>query len=287
MKEDIDLGGALGPEARSIIHDADGVDSPKLADKERVRGRLAAAIGSSIVGGAAATTAAAAKAGAGAAAVAATKGGTAALGGGLALKLLAGLALMGTVTAAYVMGQRSETGVTRSAPGAPAPASSAQSVSPEPSPEPVPGAPAAAADVSLTPAAPAPAHAVGAPRAGAGAGAPLHPSLTGNSAPAEEVRPPPSVSAPAHEPEEGEASLLQRARTSDDTGNGVAALDALDAHERRFPAGLLADQRLAERVVALCTIAKSPATRDRAERFLAERPRSQQADRIRRVCGLP
>lgn len=88
-------------------------------------------------------------------------------------------------------------------------------------------------------------------------------------------------------PGEGEASLLERAQKANDAGDGVTALEALEAHERRFPAGLLAEQRHSERVVALCTIAKMPSTRERAEHFLAERPRSQQADRIRKACGLP
>lgn len=279
----------LGPEARELIDSAEGVDSPHASDKERVRARLAASIGASIVGVAA--TGAAAKSVSTVTAMAKGAGGGA-IGTTLLAKVLAVFAVGAAVSIGYVAGRRSETDATHRTPPEPtvvATGNGAPIATPPPTVVTTAVAPAGgeqpaqpsehSGDVPLAPAPGRPAHIAlpsphGQPTAAATAPAP---AMTTTAAPHSSTQP----------DGVGEAALLQRARTAIDSGDGVTALDALDAHERRFPGGLLADQRQAERVVALCTIAKGATTRERAEHFLAQRPRSQQADRIRRACGIP
>lgn len=281
----------LGPEARAIIDAADGVDSPAGDDKERVRARLAASIGASIVG-VAATTVAAKSVGAGTTVTAMAKGaGGGAVGSALLAKILTVFAVAGAVSVGYIAGRRSDSDATRLVTPPPSEIASGGVVQSSGvgtslvGVEPSSGATSEAQSPNgATTAVPQPAKA--SPMA-ATTGHGAAPAVAPSQAVAVAASAQPAASSSAAPEGEGEAALLQRARSAIDAGDGVTALDALDAHERRFPAGLLADQRQAERVVAMCTIAKGPTTRERAEHFLAQRPRSQQADRIRRACGLP
>lgn len=271
----------LGPEARAILDAAEGVDSPAPEDKERMRARLAAAIGASVVG--AAATGVAVK---GTTVTALSKGAGGVAGSALLAKILAAVLVVGAATAGYVIGRRADADAVRATPPEPSSVVASGAAQPVAEPTPVVTDPSSA-DSPTAPGAAAPPVAIRAPASTAAArpgSAPLAAtaSVVGSAAPA----PPHSAPVAAGETE-GEASLLQRARAAIDAGDGVTALDALDAHERRFPSGFLADQRQAERVVAMCTIAKVRETRESAEHFLAQRPRSQQADRIRRACGLP
>lgn len=274
----------LGPEARELIGAADGTDLPGRHAKERVRERLAAAIGGSIVGTAAASAVAKS---ASTSATAMAKGAGGGLASALFTKILAGVIVAGAVTVGYVAGRRSEPEATRHERTATPVVATGPAVPPTVAPT-ATAAPLTAPEQAVAPEERSSAQ-HGAPRsplplaATAARAVPAHPSESAAAAPL-----PTAPAATVTTPEaEGEAALLQRARAAIDAGDGVTALDALDAHERRFPSGLLADQRAAERVVALCTIAKGAVARERAEHFLAERPRSQQANRIRRACGLP
>lgn len=258
---------SLGPESRSIIDDAVGADLPASADKERVRGRLALKLG--VAAGVAATT------GVKAASAAAGGGGTAAL----ALKLFGifgGIAAIGAGVYVFQNDKSAERAVvpptptTLSAgPGVATTPPQGAPVAQPPAPEPTDDAPKAAGSASvstLSPAAPSARRAVVAPTASApAASAPVLPTA-----------------AP-----EGEAALIERAERAIAAGDGLTALGALDAHRRLHREGKLADQREALEPVALCTTARSSTAREAAERYLAAHPRSSQADRIRRVCGLP
>ena len=274
----------LGPSARDIIDAAEGTDLPAPSDKDRMRARLAASIGASIVGGAVAG-AAVKSVSASTTATAMLKGATGgAAGTTLLAKILAGAMVASALTVGYVAGRRSDVEATRAPSSAdpPAPASGRAPSTTTTIMTPPSASPAAPSTVEET-------TAVATSRVPAGA------SVVGQkpapaSVRATDVAPPAPAAAsapPINESTEGEAALLQRARTAIDAGDGVTALDALDAGDRRFPSGMLGDQRQAERIIAMCTIARVPLTKERAERFLADRPRSQQAERIRKACGVP
>ena len=53
-----------------------------------------------------------------------------------------------------------------------------------------------------------------------------------------------------------EVSLLSRAETALHSGKLEAALTLLDEHERKFTSGLLAEERIAARVQALCALGR-------------------------------
>jgi hypothetical protein len=65
-------------------------------------------------------------------------------------------------------------------------------------------------------------------------------------------------------------------------GDGARALRLADDHERRFPDGLLVEEREGARVVARCSSAPSAAA---ADEFLRAHPRSPMRVRILSVCG--
>ena len=97
---------------------------------------------------------------------------------------------------------------------------------------------------------------------------------------------------PAAEPTSGKASslveetaLLREAQTSLGAGDAAAALSRLDAMGARHPDGLLREERLAARVLALCATGRVEEARREAARFLAEAPLSIHAARVRASCA--
>jgi hypothetical protein len=82
-----------------------------------------------------------------------------------------------------------------------------------------------------------------------------------------------------------EAELLARAGAALKSGDPALALELLDEHAASFPAGVLIEEREAERVVVLCALGRTNAARGEAEKFLRERPRSPMAGRVRGSCG--
>lgn len=84
--------------------------------------------------------------------------------------------------------------------------------------------------------------------------APSAPSVTGNMA--------------------AERRLLDVARTALGRGNGVDALAACDEHARKFPSGLLAEEREAIAVQALVESKRVPEARVRSDRFRRSYPKS-------------
>jgi hypothetical protein len=82
-----------------------------------------------------------------------------------------------------------------------------------------------------------------------------------------------------------EARLLREAHAALSTGDAAHALALLDEHARAHPAGALAEERDAERVVVLCKLGRASEARTEARRFLAGRPDSPLAAGVRASCG--
>lgn len=100
--------------------------------------------------------------------------------------------------------------------------------------------------------------------------------------PSASVAPPASVTAADRLREETDG--VRRARKSLREGDTRAALAELDGLDRKFPAGLLEEEREVLRVEALFA-AKDPSASRRAERFLLERPQSVHVARIKALLG--
>lgn len=81
-----------------------------------------------------------------------------------------------------------------------------------------------------------------------------------------------------------EMQLLKRAHQAEAAGRPSEALSILAEHAKRFPNGKLAESREVARVIALCEAGQTQASRTAAERFLAARPNSPFASRVRGVC---
>jgi hypothetical protein len=98
------------------------------------------------------------------------------------------------------------------------------------------------------------------------------------------VDPPPSVAPPSIGEE---TALLMGAQTAIREGDSARALALLDEHARRFPTGMLAEERDASRVLALCAAGRTSEARELAGKFLAAHPRSPAASRVRNSCVGP
>lgn len=95
--------------------------------------------------------------------------------------------------------------------------------------------------------------------------------------------PPPSPSATALDEE---VALLRSAQQALKRGDAATALAELDALGARHPDGVLREERLTARVLALCAAGRVDEARDAGRLFLAEMPTSVQADRVRASCAL-
>ena len=65
------------------------------------------------------------------------------------------------------------------------------------------------------------------------------------------------------------------------------ALALFDEHARRFPTGVLADERDVERVTALCDLGRTAEARSVVSSFLRRRPDSPLTRRLLSSCGRP
>jgi hypothetical protein len=81
-----------------------------------------------------------------------------------------------------------------------------------------------------------------------------------------------------------ETRILREADRALRAGNSEAAIALLDEHAARFPDGVLAPERSAERLVAMCQTGKADAAT--ASRFLATRSGSPLAARVKQACGV-
>ena len=86
---------------------------------------------------------------------------------------------------------------------------------------------------------------------------------------------------------DAELTLLRDAKKALNDGDSSRALSILDEHQRKFPDGILAEERASTRVLALCAAGKTSDARAAAQDFLAKYPRSPSAPRIRASCGAP
>jgi len=82
-----------------------------------------------------------------------------------------------------------------------------------------------------------------------------------------------------------EIAALDRVRRALKQKDAIAALDALDAHRRRFPSGALHPEATALRVEALLARGDEAKARALAETFLAEHATSPLAPRVRALIG--
>jgi hypothetical protein len=95
---------------------------------------------------------------------------------------------------------------------------------------------------------------------------------------------PPSVS-PADGSLEAEVALVREAQAALAVGDAAKALSALDEHARRFPAGVMTEERQATRVLALCAAGLTADARAAGKAFLDAHPSSPAAQRVRSSCG--
>lgn len=119
---------------------------------------------------------------------------------------------------------------------------------------------------------------------------PPAPGATGSAAPE-----PPQVSSsarreaprslPRSQQLTAEIELLARVNVAVNAGDGKRALDLLGEYDRRFGAGILAEERVAGSVLALCAAGRAREARATAERFQRRWPRSPLLGRIEASCA--
>jgi hypothetical protein len=275
----------LSPEDRALLDAGASGDLPGDGDRDRVRRKLAARLG--------------AAAGVGTAAVATktASAATASAGVSLGAKLVAVLAVVGAVSggAAYVATRHAPPASNPGAPAAPpstpvlantanANANPSPIASAEPAPVAAPPPVATTTAPALAPAkAPAPPpHASGGIVRDVDFGAAASSATTGVDVSGAAA--PTSAGGPRDALAE-ETRLIRSAHAFVAAGDGAHALVVLDEHARRFPAGVLTEEREAERVLALCAAGRTADAKRAGSTFLAARPRSALAPRVRGSCG--
>jgi hypothetical protein len=85
---------------------------------------------------------------------------------------------------------------------------------------------------------------------------------------------------------DAELALLRSAHAALVEGHAEEALAALDEHASRFPDGMLAEDRAAQRILALCALGRSDAARDEGLRFVAHHPQSPHVGAVRNSCAF-
>jgi hypothetical protein len=83
-----------------------------------------------------------------------------------------------------------------------------------------------------------------------------------------------------------EVEILSRAGAELHAGQAEAALAALDEHQRNFPSGVLAQERLVARVRALCALGRLTEAKIELERLARTSPNSPHEARARKTCGF-
>ncbi len=94
-----------------------------------------------------------------------------------------------------------------------------------------------------------------------------------------------AVAATASDALTEEVRLLSKAERQLSDGLGDDALKTLGEHERRFPKGALAEERMAARVEALCALGRVAEARVDLSKLSRAFPRSAHLDGARRFCG--
>lgn len=101
---------------------------------------------------------------------------------------------------------------------------------------------------------------------------------------AEQSRPQPAPPRPPNRLAQ-EVEILSRAGADVRGGRAVAALLALEEHERKFPSGALAEERSAARVQALCALGRTKDAEAELARLARLSPTSAHSARARKACG--
>ena len=83
-----------------------------------------------------------------------------------------------------------------------------------------------------------------------------------------------------------EVRLMSKAEQQLSAGHPAEALTTLGEHERRFPSGALAEERLAARVQSLCALGRVYEARTDLAKLARAYPGSPHFDRARRFCGI-
>jgi hypothetical protein len=251
---------SLSPEDRDLLASARAELDPSAEDKKRVRGALAAQIG--LVASMSATSATA-----GAGATGATGTAIAAASGAGTLTKTAGVFAIVAITSGIGAGAYV---ATRPRPAVVAPI-----------PVETGAAPASSSAVSVPP--PLTTTAPVTPPPVETTSAALPPTKTPSKAASASAAA--TVSPPAEGSLSAETHLVRDATSALQRGDGTTALASLDEHARRFPHGVLSEERDAQRVLALCSLGRTAEARTRAARFTEQHPRSALAAKVRDSCG--
>lgn len=81
-----------------------------------------------------------------------------------------------------------------------------------------------------------------------------------------------------------EVAILARAETALHSARPDVALKALDEHERKFPNGVLAEERTAARIQALCSLGRTAEADAWLARLARMSPHSPNEERARQAC---
>jgi hypothetical protein len=82
-----------------------------------------------------------------------------------------------------------------------------------------------------------------------------------------------------------EVAILSRATTELRAGRAGNALKALEEHQRKFPNGLLTEERRAARVQALCALGRRSEAQPELERLTRTAPQSPNTVRAKQICN--
>ena len=110
------------------------------------------------------------------------------------------------------------------------------------------------------------------------------PAPTREPAPAVTAPPPTAPARPTPARLDAELALLRGARAALAAGTGAEALALLAEHERRFPSGHLAEERVVLTVQALCALGRRVEAQATAARFVARHPDSPHAPTLTAAC---
>lgn len=269
---------SLNPHDRALLEAGREGLEPSSDDRKRLRGAIAAQIG---IAATVSAVSAGATASSSAAATAATVGATVASGSGAAaagtglVAVAKGLAALVLLAGAGALGYR--------AMHSPAPTEVTQATVAAPPPIPVPPAATTAEALTTSSASndsrdePVTSPPVASPVVSSGTAMARATSPSVKAVPAE---------APAGALSQ-EIRLVADAREALRAGSAARALALLDEHARRFPRGVLSEERDAERVVALCAAGRVDEARNRAARFTRDFPRSTLGTKVRAACPVP
>ena len=83
-----------------------------------------------------------------------------------------------------------------------------------------------------------------------------------------------------------ETALITSARAALKAGDSEKALELLGEHARLFPNGWLANDRIAERIVVLCSVGRRAEAAREAKSFLEGRPKSPLTRRVEASCAV-